>query len=103
MSVRRRSDRLPQNSEVLGDSGYQGLQHDHAKIKIPIKKQKGKTRTKEDKKYNKELSSQRVLVENIICRLKDFKILKDQFRSRRRRYPVVMQIIAALVNLKMGF
>jgi hypothetical protein len=103
MSIRRRSDKLPQKSEVLGDSGYQGLQHEHIKTKIPIKKQKGKPRTKEDKKYNKELSSQRVLVENIICKLKDFKVLKDQFRSRRNRYAVVMQIIAALVNLKMGF
>jgi len=103
MKIRRQSDRLPQNSEVLGDSGYQGLQHEHAKTKIPIKKQKDKPRTKEDKKYNKELSSKRVLVENIICKLKDFKILKDQFRSRRSRYAVVMQIIAALVNLKMGF
>lgn len=103
MSIRKRSDKLPQNSEVLGDSGYQGLQHDHVKTKIPIKKQKSKPRTTEERKYNKELSSKRVLVENIICKLKDFKILKDQFRSRRNRYAVVMQIIAALVNLKMGF
>jgi DDE superfamily endonuclease/Helix-turn-helix of DDE superfamily endonuclease len=103
MSIRRRSGKLPQKSEVLGDSGYQGLQYEQIKTKIPIKKQKGKPRTKEDKKYNKELSSQRVLVENIICKLKDFKVLKDQFRSRRNRYAVVMQIIAALVNLKMRF
>ena len=41
MSIRRRSDKLPQKSEVLGDSAYQGLQHEHIKTRIPIKKQKG--------------------------------------------------------------
>ena len=85
------------------DSGYQGLQKKHQKTKLPIKKTKKKPLSKEDKKYNRQLSSARVLVENTICKLKVFQTLHQQFRNRRRKYGLMMQIIAAIVNLKMGF
>jgi len=87
----------------LVDSGYQGLQKKHPKTKLPIKKTKKRPLSKEDKKYNRKLSSIRVLVENTICKIKTFRIVQQQFRNRRCRYGLIMQIIVAIVNLKMGF
>jgi len=88
---------------LLVDSGYQGLQKKHKETKLPRKKTKKKPLSKEDKKYNRQLSSARVLVENMICKLKNFQILHQQFRNRRYHYGLIMQLIAAIVNLKMGF
>jgi len=87
----------------LGDSGYQGLQHDHEQIWLPIKKLPKRKLTKDQRIYNKALSSLRVLVENIICKLKVFQILSQRFRNRRKKYAVVMKNIAGILNLVRGF
>ncbi len=42
--------------------------------------------TKEDKKKNRQLSSDQVLNENVIGSLKRFKILSDRYRNRRKRF-----------------
>lgn len=58
------------------DTGYQGIH----------KKTKKNPLTKEDKKNNRELSSQRVLNENVIGMVKRFKIIADRCRNRRKRF-----------------
>jgi hypothetical protein len=87
----------------LADSGYQGLQKEHKNISLPIKKSKNKKLSSKDKAHNQALSSLRVLVENKICNLKVFRIVRDQFRNRRYSHALIMQIIAGIVNLKAGF
>ena len=49
---------------VLTDTGYQGLKKFHFKTKLPIKKSKKRPLTKEMKKYNKLIASDRILNEN---------------------------------------
>lgn len=42
--------------------------------------------TKEEKCINRNIASKRVLNENVIGRLKRFKILSDKYRNRRKRF-----------------
>lgn len=101
--VRKQHNPLPDESEILADSGYQGLQKIHKNTRIPKKKTKKKPLTKQEKNYNKTLSRERVKVENKIRDLKIFRILKDTYRNKRKRYSLKFNIVAGIVNLKYGF
>ena len=52
------TDRLPDNTSYLGDSGYPGLDKDVDRGAIPRKKPRDKPRSEEDKAYNKIVSIQ---------------------------------------------
>ncbi len=54
----------------LTDTGYQGIHKLHPNSALPKKKTKNNPLTKEDKKNNRELSSERVLNENVIGMVK---------------------------------
>jgi len=61
-------------TKVITDSGYQGIQRIHRNSQLPKKKTKKNPLSKEDKRNNRKLSSERVLNENVIGMLKRFKI-----------------------------
>lgn len=87
------------DTNVLADTGYQGLQKIHSKSKLPKKKTKKNPLTKEDKKNNRQLASERVLNENVIGVLKRFKIISDRYRNRRKRFALRFNLIAGIYNL----
>ena len=89
---------LPEEVECLADSGYQGLLGLHAKARTPFKKPKGGELTDEQKEFNKQLASERIIVEHIIRHLKIFRILSERYRNRRRRFMLRMNLIAGLFN-----
>jgi hypothetical protein len=68
--------------KILTDTGYQGINKLHANAELPKKKTKKNPLTKEDKRKNQSLSSERVLNENVIGMLKRFKIIADRYRNR---------------------
>lgn len=103
LEVRRRGPPLPKEARAYADSGYQGYQKDHAAIDIPFKKAKKKKLTKDEKAYNRALSSFRVRVEHKIAALKRFKILAERFRYPRTTYATKFATIAGIVNLIAGF
>jgi len=54
-----------------------------------------------DKKTsNRKLSHERILVENVIRRLKIFRILSERYRNRRIRFVLRFNLIAAIHNLE---
>ena len=87
---------------VLTDSGYQGLQKIHSKTQMPKKRSKKNPLTQEDKKSNRQLSSDRVLNENVIGNLKRFKIISDRYRNRRKRFSLRFNLIAGIYNLELN-
>lgn len=89
------------DTEMKVDSGYQGLQKIHKKTSLPIKNTKKKPLSKEDKLYNKKLSSKRVLCEHVIGMLKRFKIIADKYRNRRKRFGLRFNLIAGLYNFEL--
>ena len=86
---------------ILTDTGYQGMKKLHQNSELPKKKTKKNPLTKEDKKKNRELSSERVLNENVIGMLKRFKIISDRYRNRRKRFGLRVNLIAAIYNMEL--
>jgi hypothetical protein len=82
----------------LTDTGYQGIQKLHKNSELPKKKTKKHPLTEDDKKKNSELSSERVLNENVIGMLKRFKIIADRYRNRRKRFSLRFNLIAGIYN-----
>jgi hypothetical protein len=64
---------------LLADSGYQGVLAFHPNSQTPVKKSKLHPLSQEQKASNRELSRKRILIENIIRRLKIFRILSVIF------------------------
>jgi hypothetical protein len=85
----------------LTDTGYQGIHRLHQNAALPKKKTKKNPLTKEDKKKNRELSSERVLNENVIGMIKRFKIVADRYRNRRRRFGLRFNLIAGIYNYEL--
>lgn len=90
--------RIHPQINTLTDSAYLGLQKLHAKTQMPKKKSKKKPLSKEDKKNNALLSSERIINENVIGLLKRFKIIADRYRNRRKRFCLRFNLIAGMYN-----
>jgi len=86
---------------MLADTGYQGLAQMHDPSRTPAKKTKLHPLTKEQKASNRALSRERIRVENVICRLKVFRILSERYRNRRKRFTIRFNLIAAICNLEL--
>ncbi|MBF0240985.1 MAG: transposase [Desulfamplus sp.] len=84
----------------IGDSGYQGIDKLYSNALIPIKKKKGKSLTKEERKYNRDLGKQRILIEHVNRRCKIFRIVKETYRGKHKNYGKTWTIVAGLVNLR---
>jgi hypothetical protein len=82
---------------VVADSGYQGL---HAKT--PIKATKLRKLSKQDKDFNKQLSSVRAAVERCISHLKTWKVLATGWRGRINRLPTTIMAVMALEFYRNG-
>lgn len=93
--------RIHPKIKTLTDTGYQGIAKIHANAELPKKKTKKIPLTKEDKRKNRTLSSERVLNENVIGMLKRFKIIADRYRNRRKRFGLRFNLIAAIYNMEL--
>lgn len=87
--------------KALTDSGYQGIQKLHANTELPKKRSKKYPLTKEYKHYNRQVSRERVINENVIGKLKRFKIIADKYRNRRKRFGLRFNLIAGIYNLEL--
>ncbi len=85
-------------TKAVVDTGYTGMSKLHQNTEIPKKRSKKNPLTKEDKVENRKTSSKRVLVENVIARVKRFKILTTPYRNRRKRFGLRFNLIAAITN-----
>ncbi len=92
--------RLSKEIEIKADSGYQGLQKKHVKVLIPKKNSKLHKLTKEDKRVNRALSKKRIKVENVIRRLKIFRILAERYRHRRKRLGLRFNLLSGIYNFE---
>jgi DDE superfamily endonuclease len=93
--------KIPKEVIIEGDSGFQGIDElVENEVVLPRKKQKGKERKKEDKRFNKKLSKSRILVENVIGKLKQFGLMKERYRNKFEDYDKKIEIIIGLVNLR---
>lgn len=85
-------------TELIADADYQGIQHQHPHTWTPKKASKHYPLTDTERADNRRLAQARLSVEHVIRRLKIFRILKETYRHRRRRFNLRVNLIAALCN-----
>jgi len=73
----------------------------HSNSQTPAKKSKLHPLSREQKTNNRALSRKRILIENIIRRLKIFRILSERYRNRRKRFGLRFNLIAAICNMEL--
>ena len=73
----------------------------HPNSQTPVKKSKLHPLSPEQKANNRKLSRKRILIENIIRRLKIFRILSERYRNRRKRFGLRFNLIAAICNMEL--
>jgi DDE superfamily endonuclease len=90
--------RWVQNIQGIVDSVYTGIKKLQGTCLLPKKRSRDKPLTKDERRTNRNISSERVLNENVIGRLKRFKILNDKYRNRRKRFGLRFNLIAGIHN-----
>jgi hypothetical protein len=103
--------KLPSKIQSGFDLGYLGVKDDYPNLNcvLPFKRKnpgRGKIGVKapelsiEQKGFNKELASERVVVEHTNSRVKKFLIWGVEFRNRAKRYDVMTDIVSGRVNFR---
>jgi hypothetical protein len=85
------------------DLGYLGVEKDYPEQLSALlckKKRNQHELSQEEKEYNKIHSTKRIVVEHTICRMKKYKIMSDIFRNKLRKYNIISDVVAGLVNYK---
>lgn len=70
--------------------------HSHMSVK------EGAVLSTSERQHNRHLASLRIVGEHIHRRLKIFRILKEQYRNRRRRFGLRCNLIAGLLNYELA-
>lgn len=96
--LRQSGVRVHRETALIGDAGYQGVWHDHGHSLTPHKASKTTPLTPQQRHDNRVLAHFRQPIELVIRRLKIFRVLKETYRHRRRRFALRLHLIAALVN-----
>lgn len=92
---------VPTRPAILADGGYLGIHNTYPEAIIPRRKPKGRLRPEADIQFNKELSSDRIIVERYFARLKGtWGILQKPYRSDKRSLDVLAKILVCLTNMK---
>jgi hypothetical protein len=92
---------LRNETNLETDTGYLGILAVHTNATLPKKKSKKHPLSREDKRKNREISRQRIAVENVLSMLKRFRILSDRYRNRRRRFGLRFNLIAGIYNYEL--
>ena len=86
--------------KIQGDSGYQGVANIHKNSETPYKKPKGGELSVWEMSENRRISRERILVENIIAKIKVFKVTSNKYRNRRKRFGLRMSLICGVINFE---
>jgi hypothetical protein len=85
--------RINKKVKLLADSGYQGVKKIHENSELPKENSKKKPLTQHEKKVNHQISSERVIVENVIRKVKIFRVMAEKYRNRRKRFTLRLVLI----------
>ena len=93
-------NRILDSIKEQADSGYQGISALHHNSETPKKKPKGGKLTDDEKRENRRISHERILIENINAKIKVFKIMKYPYRNRRKRHCLRLNLICGIINFE---
>lgn len=93
--------RLSPDSALYADLGFLGIDKLHAKSVLPFKASKKHPLTKEQKKYNTDQASTRIVAEHVNRKCKIFRIAKETYRGKHKNYGLNWNLGAAITDLKL--
>jgi hypothetical protein len=93
---------LPAGTRVIWDAGYVGMDKIYPEFGVvtPFKRKKGQDLSEEQREFNHQVSKVRIVVKNVICRMKVFRVLGDFFRNSDSVHGVMAGVVSGLVNLR---
>ena len=97
---KRSKIRIKKEVRCLADKGYQGIKKHHHFSQTPRKKPRKDKLSVAEKKDNRELAKQRIIIENVFAHLKKFRILQGRYRNRRKRFGLRFNLIASITYIK---
>ncbi len=89
--------RIPRGVPKAGDSGYQG-----SDLRVPKEKPRKGCLSDEEKRSNRRLAKERIVVEHGIGKMKIWRIASERYRNPPRRHTVMMKNVAGLHNIMYG-
>lgn len=90
--------RIHESIKLLADLGFLGIHKIHLNSEIPHKSSKKHKLTKEQKKQNRQLAKQRIVIEHVNRMMKIFLILKYPYRNKQKRFGLRVNLLAAIYN-----
>jgi hypothetical protein len=86
------------------DLEYLGIEKDFPEqlsSALPSKRKRNRQDlSQEEIEYNRIHSKKRIVVEHPICQRKKYRILRDVFRNKLRKYNRISDIVAGLINYR---
>ncbi|MDR2699917.1 MAG: hypothetical protein LBC12_03795 [Nitrososphaerota archaeon] len=82
------------------DTGYVGIAKFHANSVIPVKCSEKRPLVMEDKVFNRRVSGERVLNEQVISLMKRFEIVSDRYCNCRKRFSLRFNLICGICNFE---
>jgi hypothetical protein len=86
------------------DLEYLGIEKDFPEqlsSALPSKRKRNRQDlSQEEIEYNRIHSKKRIVVEHPICQFKKYRILRDVFRNKLRKYNRISDIVAGLINYR---
>lgn len=92
------AENIDEDTKMLADSGYQGIDKILSNSLTPKKKSKLHPLTDEDKDMNRLISSIRISIEHVNCQLKIFRILSERYRNRKETFAPRALFLCSLYN-----
>lgn len=95
---------FPAEGVLMQDLGYLAYRPEKVRIVMPEKKQKNQKLSREDKAYNRLISSMRVTVEHVMAGVKRLRTVKEKLRLRTKGiHDKIMVIACGLHNLRIAY
>ncbi len=94
--------KINENANIKTDKGFLGIKKLYPNAEVPYKASKHHPLTREQKRYNRQLAKERIIVENQNRECKIFKICKEQYRGKHKNYEKNWKLVSAIVNLKLS-
>lgn len=91
-----------QDTLVVADTGYLGIEQLHKKSLIPKKSSKLRHLTLEDKYYNRVISKLRICIEHVIRNIKCFRLFSERYRSRHWTFKKRFNLVCAIYNFNLS-
>lgn len=91
---------IHRDTEKTADLGYQGIDKVYPNSVIPVKRSRKQPLSAAERRFTKELSRRRIVIEHVNRQCKIFQITQQRYRGKHRNYGKAWNVVFALVNLR---